>query len=190
MERTRPADGLDRPSGLATDGQKLFVLDRDNYRVLIYNSLPTSNGASADVVIGQRNMTDRIHGGESVFNDTVGLSAHHLSTGLRRLLYDEMTGRLLVYDNDNDRVLIYNQIPDSNGVAAVGLLLASLTFNHNMTNRGGPVGANTFDLSTASGLAIRNGKLFIADRQNNRVLIYNEIPVTNNAMAGCSYRPG
>ena len=176
------ADALDRPSGLATDGQRLFVLDRDNYRVLIYNSIPTENGTSADMVIGQKNMTDRIHGGESVFNDTTNLGPYHLSTGATGLHYDEDSGKLIVYDSDNDRVMIYNRIPDSNGVAA-DVVIGQPDFFHNMTNQGGEVGPNTLDLSTCAGVATHNGKLFIADRRNNRVLIYNSIPTTNNAPA-------
>ncbi len=176
------ADALDRPSGLATDGQKLFVLDRDNHRVLIYDSLPVSNGASADVVIGHSTMTDGSWGGESALNDTIGLSANKLSSGPTGLVYDSINGKLIVYDSDNDRVLIYNHIPDSNGVAA-DVVIGQPDFTHNQTNQGGIVGANTLDLSTASGVAIYNGKLLIADRQNNRVLVYNKIPSTNNAMA-------
>lgn len=176
------ADALDRPSGLATDDQKLFVLDRDNHRVLIYNSLPVTNGASADIVIGHRNMTDDSWGGESSQNDTLGLSAYKLSSGPTGLVYDEMTGKLIVYDSDNDRVLIYNHIPDSNGVPA-DVAIGQPDFNHNKTNQDGLVGPNTLDLSTCAGVATYNGKLFIADRENNRVLIYNKIPTTNNALA-------
>ena len=38
------------------DGTKLFIADTRNNRVLIYNSIPTENNASADVVIGQPDM--------------------------------------------------------------------------------------------------------------------------------------
>ncbi len=48
------ATKLNIPAGLivAPDG-RLSVNDLINNRVLIYNSIPTTNGAAADVVIGQ-----------------------------------------------------------------------------------------------------------------------------------------
>jgi hypothetical protein len=48
--------------GVYTDGNKLFVADILNQRVLIFNSIPTSNGASADVVVGQPNFTSNSSG--------------------------------------------------------------------------------------------------------------------------------
>lgn len=173
---------LDRPSGLATDGVRLFILDRDNHRVLIYNQVPTANNAAADVVIGHDTMFDGSWGGESLFNDTKDLSAKKLSSGPTGLAYDAYSGKLIVYDSDNDRVLIYNKIPTTNGAAA-DVVIGQPDFVHNATNQGGPVGPNTLDLSTASGVGTYNGKLLIADRDNHRVLIFNQIPTTNNARA-------
>ena len=45
------------PTGVATDGQRLVVADTDNNRVLIWNSIPTSNNQPADVVVGQSGFT-------------------------------------------------------------------------------------------------------------------------------------
>ncbi len=49
--------GMGEPEGLWSDGTKLVVADFDNNRVLIWNSFPTSNGAPADVVVGQPDFT-------------------------------------------------------------------------------------------------------------------------------------
>ena len=45
--------GLDEPEGLWSDGTRLVVADFFNNRVLIWNSIPTTNGVAADVVVGQ-----------------------------------------------------------------------------------------------------------------------------------------
>ena len=47
------ATSLNRPVGIGSDGQRLAVADWANSRVLIYNQIPTANGAAADVVLGQ-----------------------------------------------------------------------------------------------------------------------------------------
>jgi len=43
------ANTLNQPYDVTTDGTKLFITDSGNNRILIYNSLPAVNGASADV---------------------------------------------------------------------------------------------------------------------------------------------
>ena len=38
-------------------GGKLYVADTQDNRILIYNKIPTTNNAAADVVVGQPNFT-------------------------------------------------------------------------------------------------------------------------------------
>ncbi len=47
------ASSLRGPQGVWIQDGKLFVADTFNNRVLIWNSIPTSNGKAADVVVGQ-----------------------------------------------------------------------------------------------------------------------------------------
>jgi hypothetical protein len=176
------ASTLSRPAGLASDGQRLFVLDRVNHRVLIYDRLPAANNARADLVIGQASMDSASFCGNSANKDAAGVSASCLSSGPTGLAYDPTSGKLLIYDSDNDRVLVYNRIPNVNGAAA-DVVIGQPDFTHNSTNQGGTVRANTLDLSTGAGLGVYNGKLLIADRSNQRVLVFNSIPTSNNAAA-------
>ena len=44
---------LNFPRFALSDGEKLYVADGGNDRVLVYNEIPSANGAAADVVIGQ-----------------------------------------------------------------------------------------------------------------------------------------
>ena len=53
----RSARTLSNPVSDSSDGSNLFITDWGNHRVLIYKSIPTTNNASADVVVGQANFT-------------------------------------------------------------------------------------------------------------------------------------
>ncbi|MEM3012477.1 MAG: hypothetical protein QW084_03850, partial [Candidatus Hadarchaeales archaeon] len=44
---------FNHPSGIATDGQRLFLADTFNNRVLIWNTMPTGN-VPPDLVLGQK----------------------------------------------------------------------------------------------------------------------------------------
>lgn len=176
------ANTLDRPSGLASDGVRLFVLDRDNHRVLIYNQIPVVSNAAADIVIGHASMTDKSWCGESAAGNTAGVSADCFSSGPTGLAYDAASGMLIVYDSDNDRVLLYNRVPAANGARA-DVVIGQPDFTRNATNQGGAVGPRSLNLSTASGLGTFAGKLLIADRLNNRILVFNEMPRGNDAAA-------
>ncbi len=48
---------LNHPAGVWSDGTRLIVADQSNSRVLIYDPIPTSNGASASIVLGQADFT-------------------------------------------------------------------------------------------------------------------------------------
>ncbi len=88
------------------DGEKLIASDGGNNRVLIWNSIPTTNGQPADVVIGQNDFTSSSTGlGPDKFNYPWGV-------------FITPTGKLIIGDRQNNRFLIYNQIPTENGASA------------------------------------------------------------------------
>ncbi len=176
------AHTLDRSSAMASDGTKLIILDRDNHRVLIYNTIPTASYPAADVVIGHPTMSEIDWCGGSTPADINGIDADCFSSGPNGMTYDADSGKLIVADNDNDRILIWNSLPTTNGVAA-NVVVGQADFTHNVANQGGSADANTLDLSTGSIVGTYQGKLLVADRLNNRVLVFNTIPTTNNASA-------
>ncbi|GAG13725.1 unnamed protein product, partial [marine sediment metagenome] len=158
------------PYGVWSDGKRLFVADYENHRVLIYNSIPTTNNASADVVIGHADFT-------SGSADPGGIGANTLD--YPNAVFSDGK-RLFVADRYNNRVLIYNSIPTTNNASA-DVVIGQANFTSNDPNQGEGVGANTFNYPSS---VFSDGKrLFITDRINNRVLIYNSIPTTNNASA-------
>ncbi|HAF29423.1 MAG TPA: hypothetical protein DCG75_10290 [Bacteroidales bacterium] len=147
------------------DGEKLIVSDKDYNRVLIWNSIPTSNAQPADVVIGQVNFTSSSSGfGPDKLNQPWGV-------------FVSPDGKLLISDALNNRILIFNQIPTSNGASA-DLVIGQNDFNSNSP------GVSTNKLYQPYTSAISNdGKLIISDRYNHRVLIFNEFPTENGASA-------
>lgn len=155
---------LRRPNSVASDGRRVFIADTLNNRVLIYNSVPTQNGANADVVLGQSNFT------------SFGRSAAAANT-----LYDPMSvttdgQRLIVTDFGNNRVLIYNSIPTQSGASA-DVVIGQQNFS-------GSDAGNTATTLNFPRYAFSDGtRLVIVDSGNNRILIYNRIPTTNGAAA-------
>jgi hypothetical protein len=163
------ANTLFDPWGIFSYGTQLFVADCSNNRILIYNTIPTSNGASANVVIGQSNMTSNTANNGGLNANTLFGPTSIYSDGIR----------LFVADCSNSRILIYNTIPTSNGASANVVIGQS-----NMTSNGGNNGglkANTLYLP--KDVYSDGTRLFVADGYNNRILIYNTIPVTNGASA-------
>jgi len=86
------------------------------------------------------------------------------------------SGRLFVPDSNNNRVLVFDAFPTGNGASADHVL--------------GQVGFTTkFPGSGAAGLDMPNavrvagGKLFIADWNQGRVLIFNSVPAVSGAAA-------
>ena len=84
--------------------------------------------------------------------------------------------KLYVVDQSNNRVLIWNTIPTVNQTAA-NLVLGQTTFTTNATG----ITSSAFNLPAQ---VVTNGSVVaVADRSNNRVLIWNTIPTTNGQVA-------
>jgi len=186
------ADSLSFPTGVHydADNDRLFVVDQGNNRVLIWNKLPNSNGVAADVVIGQKDMQSREPNagqGHRRPND-VGL---YFPT-------DVVCGNtgLFVTDSGNHRVLYWETVPTENGQPA-DLVIGQADFRSNKHNRGQAAAAFTLndpfgmyleenpedfeeddeEAQAEEGEArVRPFKLYIADRGNSRVVVWDELP--------------
>ncbi|KPA11285.1 NHL repeat containing protein, partial [Candidatus Magnetomorum sp. HK-1] len=93
--------GLNRTiSAILDDKGRLYVSDRDNHRLLIFNDANNkANGAEADYVLGQPDFTSNtINNG--------GISERTMNKP-RQLFYDPDNNHLWLVDSDNNRVLRY-----------------------------------------------------------------------------------
>jgi predicted outer membrane repeat protein len=169
-------NGMLGPTGVFFDGQWLYVLDTFNNRLLIYKSLPTANGALPDLVIGQ---PDFVSNGANQ-----GLSGPTSQT-----LWDPRgvwvsNGNLYVADTGNNRVLVYNN--GGQGINTLQAGSASVTADMVLGQAGFTTngsGTSASLMLNPTGVSVGNCQLFITDLANDRVLVYNSIPVTNNTPA-------
>ncbi|MEC9362220.1 MAG: NHL repeat-containing protein [Pseudomonadota bacterium] len=158
------AGTLAQPLGnVATDGTRLFVADTANNRVLGYSAIPSTDGVAADIVLGQADFTSNVG-----------------ATGRSRMALPASVfigeGRLVVADSGNNRVLIWNSVPTQTG-AVPDIVVGQSAFDSSGS------GTSQTRLAFPTSAVIANGRLLVADQNNNRVLVWNSLPTTNGAAA-------
>ncbi len=156
------AGSMNNAFGVAVDPTtgKLFVADRNNNRVLRFDaSAKLIDGSEAEAVLGQPSL-------DSTGANTGGISASTMNTPVR--VFVDAEGRLWVSDYGNRRVLRFDGASEkATGSAADGVL-------------GQPDFVTRTDGTTASkmtrttGLFVDGeGRLWVAERDNNRVLRFD-----------------
>ncbi len=162
------------PESLSVANGKLIVADSRNNRVLIWNTIPTTNGAAADLVLGQ---SDFVH--RDVLDPPTASSLNFPTA-----VWSDGT-RLLVLDAGNNRVLLWTTFPTSSNQTAT-YVLGQVDFTSNLANQDGGTTPSSTSLSftTQGGGLYSNGtQIFVADSGNNRVMIWNTFPSSDGAAA-------
>jgi len=192
------ANTLLNPVSVSSDGRHLFVSDLGNSRVLIWNSIPATNQAPADVVVGQKDLDTGI---ENDSPDLCPSSGTDATTGnptypsrcgktldFPRFALSDGT-RLFIADGGNDRVLIYNTIPTQNGAAAdviLGQPDENASVVSSFTDLFHPLlRQSAADITpTPTGLAWDGVNLYVTDASNRRILVFTPEPplVPNNGV--------
>ena len=166
-------DRMRLPSGIATDGQRLVVADTLNNRVLLWTSLPSTNGQPANIVLGQPRL-DQLK---------VPIVADAKSLRAPQGVWIQ-NGRLFVADAQNHRVLIWNSIPTTNEQPA-DIVLGQNSMNDSVELD--PIKANITiaadSLLTPTSVTSDGVRLYVTDLGLNRVLIWNTIPTRNHQPA-------
>lgn len=181
LNQTARSTTLNKPEAVTTDGTRLVVNDGLNQRVLIWNTFPTTTDQPADIVVGQPNFNT------VSFND--GCPAY-VSCGPNSVggepIGATIYGNKLIISNTfaagGMRLTIWNTFPTSNGQypdVVVGQSdFLSCNPNQGLSNPTAQTLNQPFGTTVDS-----SGRLFVADRTNRRILIYNSIPTSNNAPA-------
>jgi hypothetical protein len=151
--------------GAFVAGGKLVVSDRDNHRVLVWSSVPTSSGQAADLVLGQPDFTT------CAASADVGPSTLSAPRGV----WTDGT-RLLVADSGNERVLVWSSFPTENGAPA-DLVLGQ----PDLASEGPSISAGGLGWPLA--VASNGTQIAVADCGANRVLVWNAFPVASGASA-------
>jgi len=134
------------PTDVFSDGKGLFIADRENHRVLIYDSIPDTSGASADYVVGHLDLYD---GNLLPISDSTLCYPYSVFSDGNHL-----------FIADKYRILIYNSIPQANNAKANIIISGE-----------GSASDSTF--SGAGDLYYDGKRLFLADYGYNRVLIFS-----------------
>jgi uncharacterized protein (TIGR03437 family) len=206
---TPNAHSLRSPQGVWILNGRLYIADTGYNRVLIYNHIPTTNGASADVALGVPNLTTFVQ--PDLTQQTTSASASNL---LNPVSVTSDGTHLFVTDLGYNRVLIWNSIPTTSGAPA-DVVIGQPDMNSSVANNSytGMAAASSTDttnketgvLCTSGGsdaagnpaypplcnatlsfprFALSDGhRLFLADGGNDRVLIFQQIPTKNGASA-------
>jgi uncharacterized repeat protein (TIGR01451 family) len=151
---------------LAVGSQHTSAFQGDDGRIMLWNSLPTSDGVACNVVLGKSSVTSEVEGCSS-----------SLTRAVDGVAFSADGNKLLASDRGNNRVLIWNTLPTTTAEAA-DVVIGQTNFTTSTS------GCSKSKINSPRSLVVTpDGKLFIADYGNNRVLMYNSIPTTNSPEA-------
>ncbi|MBN1139472.1 MAG: DUF11 domain-containing protein [Anaerolineae bacterium] len=165
------AESLNAPASIAVyyySGQ-VFVTDTGNHRVLIWDDVDAyEDGDPANVVLGQPDFTSNTP-------NNGGLSASSLNTPWGLALDDD--GNLFVSDAGNNRVVMYEPDVDPDDedflVFTDGQAASMVLGQSNFTSNAVSDPPTTASLNHPMGIVLDYyDNLVVADRDNNRVLIF------------------
>ena len=162
------------PRGVAFAGREkpFFVADTGHHRLLVWRRPPEQNNAPADIVIGQPGFGAEGRNARG----PAGAATLDMPTGVAT------DGKVLaVADAWNHRVLVWRSLPSVNNQPA-DIVLGQADFCGALANRGLDVAASD-TLNWCYGVTIADGRLFVADTGNRRVLIWNRLPQENGRAA-------
>ena len=197
---------LSGPEGVWISNNKLFIADTFNDRVLIYNTVPTTNGASADVVLGQKDFNTVVQ--PPVTDYTVPATQSNISSPVS--VTTDGT-HLFVSDLGHNRVLIWNSIPTTNNVNAsveIGQPDFTSEISDNSYSSVETTSGTTSTITNTGVLCLTNGtdstgtlefpgicgktlsfprfaftdslgRFYISDSGNDRILGYSSVPTAN-----------
>jgi len=162
--KTTAANTLAQPLGnVASDGTRLFIADTSNNRVLAFNAMPSSPETAASFLLGQASATA----------NTPGTARNRLALPTSVWLGE---GRLVVADSGNNRVLIWNTVPDA-ADDLPDVVVGQADFATSTS------GTSASALAFPTSAVIANGRLVVADQNNNRVLVWNTVPAASGTPA-------
>ena len=155
------AAGMRWPHGIVVDRGRLLVADAGNNRIMVWDTMPTQNGAPCSFVLGQSNHRGVDHNQAAYYPTPASLNMPY---GLAVL-----GDHLVAADTANCRVVGYD-LDDLAMNFPARHLAGQRTFQDKGENRWGLAGRNT--LCWPYGVAASGTTLVVADSGNNRVLLW------------------
>ncbi len=146
------ATSLNTPFHAHFDGTHLYVADWGNHRIMVWNGIPSTNGAPADLVLGQTGFSGANPGaGRAGVNNPYGVLTYKNS--------------LFAIDRGNNRVVVWTPIPTSSAENAKAVLGAP-----DLDTAASTMGSDRVFFGPRA-MTIANGKLWVTD--GNRVVRFS-----------------
>lgn len=166
--RPHPSGGsLHWPYGVAADGDRLFVADTGNRRVLIWNNVPGADGAPADVVLGQTDFLSRDLDNGRVHPGALMRWPHAMTI---------VGGALCVADAGLHRILIWQHIPAENAAEPHAML--GQTAARAADANGGAQGPTATGFNMPYAIAACGDFFIVADTCNSRLMAWPLADIT------------
>ncbi|MEM9547377.1 MAG: hypothetical protein AAGA77_15465 [Bacteroidota bacterium] len=161
------ANSLNWPYGVFSDGQQLWIADTGNRRILYFKTIPATNYAKADAVIGKPNFEERDYD----HNDPIWPYSVKISPQGQMTITDTQYYRVLLWE---DWKTAFHQKAD--------VIIGQPSFEANGQNQYGwfPK-ANT--LNWCYDTCFYQDGLWVADTGSSRILWFENLPKKNNAEA-------
>jgi hypothetical protein len=160
-----------QPTFLATDGKALLAVD--GARIAGWRVAPQTSHAPIDFAVGQPTLlVNTANNG--------GVSARSLGSGRNAMTI--ASGKLIVADPANHRVLLWNTIPPATGAPA-DVVLGQPDFVSSAPGDG------LANMNAPSSVAVMDGKLFVSDSGNGRLLVFDPMPAASGVAAATSWDP-
>ncbi len=149
---------------MASDGP-LWVSDTGHHRLLGWRVPPTDQRAPADWVFGQPDFAREGRNAKGPCSaTTLNVPTGICSTGMG----------MAVADAWNHRVLLWHEVPQDSNVPP-DVVLGQADLHGDQPNRGADL-ASADSLYWPYGVGYGDGRLFVADAENRRVLVWHELP--------------
>lgn len=164
---------LNRPGAVWVSGDRLYVADSLNNRVLLWDAVPTANFQQADLVLGQGDFNHAAPNDDDQDMTSEGAPTARTLFSPDSIAVSDDGAQVVVGDSSNNRVLIWNARPTTNFQNA-DVVLGHPDFVRHVENDddldgvSGAPSSRTFSKPVA---AYHPAGLLIADRSNNRVLV-------------------
>ncbi|RMG56706.1 MAG: hypothetical protein D6722_25990 [Bacteroidetes bacterium] len=155
------------PYGLWSDGQRLWVADTGNRRVLVYSDWPHETMAAADAVIGQPDF------GAREYDPDHAIWPYSVKVG--------PGGQLAIADTQYYRVLLWHEAATAPAQPA-DVIIGQPDFQSNGQNQYG-LFPSAQTLNWCYDLGFQGEGLWVADTGNSRLLWYPQIPDAHNPPA-------
>jgi NHL repeat len=157
--------GMSWPHAITVVENRLLVADAGNNRLMVWNGLPTMNGAPCAFVLGQKDFSSVDHNRGTYYPTAAALNMPY---GIARL-----GDQIAVADTANSRIVGY-ALHDLRPSAEAERLTGQPTFRDKGDNRW--LGPQRDSLCWPYGMTACGSTLVVSDSGNNRVLLWDAAP--------------